>query len=436
MALGKFPKKIFLDSKVVQSRRTTNGSASGNFAVDLGEWIENQVDEGFINIGSGSGGTGTTLTSGVVAGSSIVLTSSDASVVTVNASSLLNSELVSASFAPTTSVLTMTKDDASVVNVTLPTMTGATALLAGLSGLVPLPSAGDEDKYLKGDGTWGASSSANITEGTLTAATANRGVDLGGNNLTISNVVTGLNTASLENTISATDGTSTTLFSAFPTYNELRATSASNNSIIRAKTNGDVISYSSTGKYQLGTNVFSIPTSVGLGVVGLNGLVYDPVTYEIKVSQSHTLFIDSSGFADPTSPTDAEMHSALVLIDAAVGGGINRLLYITGTTTLTDPILKIYYVDSSKTITLIKDNVIQPTSYTRTFTVGDWLAGPPDRLITDDAIHGLGIGYKQVTVYDAGNVEVIIETGVDPTTGAVTLYTTGATFAGTIFISK
>ena len=35
-------------------------------------------------------------------------------------------------------------------------MTGATSLLNGTAGLVPAPQAGDEDKYLKGDGTWGA----------------------------------------------------------------------------------------------------------------------------------------------------------------------------------------------------------------------------------------------------------------------------------------
>ena len=34
-------------------------------------------------------------------------------------------------------------------------MTGSTSLLAGTSGLVPAPAAGDEDKVLKGDGTWG-----------------------------------------------------------------------------------------------------------------------------------------------------------------------------------------------------------------------------------------------------------------------------------------
>lgn len=38
-------------------------------------------------------------------------------------------------------------------------MTGATASAAGTRGLVPPPAAGDQDKFLKGDGTWGAISS-------------------------------------------------------------------------------------------------------------------------------------------------------------------------------------------------------------------------------------------------------------------------------------
>lgn len=35
-------------------------------------------------------------------------------------------------------------------------MTGATALTPGAHGLVPAPAAGDQNKYLKGDGTWGS----------------------------------------------------------------------------------------------------------------------------------------------------------------------------------------------------------------------------------------------------------------------------------------
>lgn len=39
------------------------------------------------------------------------------------------------------------------------TMTGASASTAGTSGLVPAPAAGDQDKVLKGDGTWGSENS-------------------------------------------------------------------------------------------------------------------------------------------------------------------------------------------------------------------------------------------------------------------------------------
>ena len=42
-------------------------------------------------------------------------------------------------------------------------MTGATALLPGTHGLVPAPAAGDEDKVLKGDGTWGTPPSGGHT---------------------------------------------------------------------------------------------------------------------------------------------------------------------------------------------------------------------------------------------------------------------------------
>ena len=35
-------------------------------------------------------------------------------------------------------------------------MTGATADAAGTSGLVPAPAAGEQDKYLRGDGVWAA----------------------------------------------------------------------------------------------------------------------------------------------------------------------------------------------------------------------------------------------------------------------------------------
>lgn len=38
--------------------------------------------------------------------------------------------------------------------VSFPIFRGATASTAGVAGKVPVPSAGDQDKFLKGDGTW------------------------------------------------------------------------------------------------------------------------------------------------------------------------------------------------------------------------------------------------------------------------------------------
>ena len=40
--------------------------------------------------------------------------------------------------------------------VAIPTMAGASSSTNGSEGLVPAPSAGDQDRYLKADGTWGA----------------------------------------------------------------------------------------------------------------------------------------------------------------------------------------------------------------------------------------------------------------------------------------
>lgn len=48
-------------------------------------------------------------------------------------------------------LLTIDRDDDTTYNE----MTGATSSAAGSSGLVPAPAAGDQEKFLRGDGTWG-----------------------------------------------------------------------------------------------------------------------------------------------------------------------------------------------------------------------------------------------------------------------------------------
>ncbi len=42
-------------------------------------------------------------------------------------------------------------------------MVGATAENAGIAGLVPAPNAGDQTKFLRGDGTWAEVSTSGLT---------------------------------------------------------------------------------------------------------------------------------------------------------------------------------------------------------------------------------------------------------------------------------
>lgn len=61
-------------------------------------------------------------------------------------------------------------------NTTYSTMTGATASAAGKSGLVPAPAAGENEKYLRGDGTYGTPTAEVDTLTTLEQATASTDV--------------------------------------------------------------------------------------------------------------------------------------------------------------------------------------------------------------------------------------------------------------------
>ena len=52
------------------------------------------------------------------------------------------------------------------------TFVGASSLIAGSKGLVPAPAAGDDAKFLKGDGTWGTVSSGPTVVQTTGQSTA------------------------------------------------------------------------------------------------------------------------------------------------------------------------------------------------------------------------------------------------------------------------
>lgn len=59
-----------------------------------------------------------------------------------------------------------------ILPVSVPTMMGASNTSDGSKGLVPAPAAGDQDKYLKADGTWGAITDTKVTNTLATTTKA------------------------------------------------------------------------------------------------------------------------------------------------------------------------------------------------------------------------------------------------------------------------
>lgn len=73
-------------------------------------------------------------------------------------------------------------------------------------------------------------------------------------------------------------------------------------------------------------------------------------------------------------------------------------------------------------------------SFTKTFVVGDWVGTTTKTLTIPQTTHLLGVGYKDVTIFDATDIATTVGYSVDDTTGNVTLTTTGTAFAGSAFI--
>ena len=82
-----------------------------------------------------------------------------------------------------------------ILPVSVPTMIGATSSANGSEGLVPAPAAGDQDKYLKADGTWGAINVSNDGVRTITSGSSNGTISVNTNGTTADVAVTGLGSA-------------------------------------------------------------------------------------------------------------------------------------------------------------------------------------------------------------------------------------------------
>lgn len=82
-----------------------------------------------------------------------------------------------------------------ILPVSVPTMTGASNTSDGTKGLVPAPASGDQDKYLKADGTWGAINVSNDGVRSIASGSSNGTISVNTNGTTADVAVTGLGSA-------------------------------------------------------------------------------------------------------------------------------------------------------------------------------------------------------------------------------------------------
>lgn len=82
-----------------------------------------------------------------------------------------------------------------ILPVSVPTMMGASSSADGTKGLVPAPATGDQDKYLKADGTWGAINVSNDGVRSIASGSSNGTISVNTNGTTADVAVTGLGSA-------------------------------------------------------------------------------------------------------------------------------------------------------------------------------------------------------------------------------------------------
>lgn len=79
-------------------------------------------------------------------------------------------------------------------------------------------------------------------------------------------------------------------------------------------------------------------------------------------------------------------------------------------------------------------------SYENTFAIGDWIVGSPNTITIPATTHGLGTGYKHVTVFEQISAtehrKVGTQVSIDPTTGDIIISTLGTPFTGGYYITS
>lgn len=148
--------------------------------------------------------------------------------------------------------------------------TGATSSTAGTHGLVPAPAAGDEGKFLQGDGTW-----ATVTSGQT--YTAGNGIDIDANNeISVDTTVVATQTdlSGKQDTLTAGDAidiTSNVISVEADSALDVSSTKPVQNSVVTAAINGKQDALTAGSNIQINNNVISATDTTYSNFVGTDG---------------------------------------------------------------------------------------------------------------------------------------------------------------------
>lgn len=203
----------------------------------------------------------------------------------------------------------LTNDSGFITSASLPgDMTGATSQDAGTHGLVPAPAAGDEGKFLQGNGTW-------ATVSTGTQYTAGNGINIDANNeisvdTTVVAEVSDIPTQTSDLTNNGSDGTST-----YVEADELAtvATSGSYNDLSNKPT---IPAAQVNSDWNASSGVAEILNKPTLATVATTGAYSDlSGTPTIPTVNDATLTITQNGTSAGTFTANASSNTTIALTD-------------------------------------------------------------------------------------------------------------------------
>jgi hypothetical protein len=189
--------------------------------------------------------------------------------------------------------------------------------------------------------------SANITTGTVAAATGTRTIDFNYNQLSFNNISSNYLTATTLLDYRVISGLNIGYITTVPTYSQVKATDGTAIATIRATNTGLVHLHSTNGSYKIGSDSGTTPLTFSSNTIAPQTLSINNTTGDLFKTDTSALFVSNTQI-NPSSagaPTRTEILTFITAQSASYQGAAkNRVIYYTGTDTATDAYTYAYYL--------------------------------------------------------------------------------------------